>query len=290
MTKHKKIPLPSDADEPKTATLIERVVRNYDLVKFASPPIPENLVPPPSARRRYRRADEEVVEAEVIEPAVEPVPAGYVAPSLIEGEIVSPRPARPPAAKVPATILKPVQFNGEHHPINRQHLREQGLIVPESTVTAVLEEFRILWGSVDGALKLVDIRRIGMVAEYRYSVDNKNSSVWLRSKLTTVPTKAATDKFTMRFEEREFAKDGGIPDPKKADFLNCIYTIYDSFSDANHPLAGFVDVDVDAQRYFTPLLNGNVPDEVLKLHKHFESAQKKIDEYLMSLGATHGKR
>ena len=144
MTKHKKIPLPSDADEPKTATLIERVVRNYDLVKFASPPIPENLVPPPSARRRYRRADEEVVEAEVIEPAVEPVPAGYVAPSLIEGEIVSPRPARPPAAKVPATILKPVQFNGEHHPINRQHLREQGLIVPESTVTTVLEEFRIV--------------------------------------------------------------------------------------------------------------------------------------------------
>jgi len=154
----------------------------------------------------------------------------------------------------------------------------------------VLEEFRILWSSVDGALKLVDIRRIGMVAEYRYAVDNKNPSMWLRSKLTTIPTKSATDKFTMRFEEREFAKDGGIPDPKKADLLNCIYTIYDSFLDANHPVAGFVDVDVDAQRYFTPLLNGNVPDEVLKLHKHFESSQHRIDEHLMSLGATHGKR
>lgn len=154
----------------------------------------------------------------------------------------------------------------------------------------VLEEFRILWGAVDGVLRLVDIRRIGMVAEYRYSIDNKNSSVWLRSKLTTIPTKSATDKFTMRFEEREFAKDGGSPDPKKADFLNCVYTIYDSISDANHPVSGFVDVDVDAQRYFTPLLNGNVPDEVLKLHKHFESSQRRIDEFLTSLGASHGKR
>lgn len=154
----------------------------------------------------------------------------------------------------------------------------------------VLEEFRVLWGAVDGALKIVDIRRIGMVAEYRYAVDNKNPSAWLRAKLTTVPTKSVTDKFSLRFEEREFAKDGGIPDPKKADFLNCIYSIYDSISDVNHPATGFVDVDVDAQRYFTPLLNGNVADEVLKLHKHFESSQHRINEFLMSLGATHGKR
>lgn len=154
----------------------------------------------------------------------------------------------------------------------------------------VLEEFRVLWSAVDGVLKMVDIRRIGMVAEYRYSVDDKNASVWLRSKLTAIPTKLATDKLTMRFEEREFAKDGGIPDPKKADFLNCIYTIYDSTLDVNHPTPGFVDVDVDAQRYYTPLLNGNVSDEVLKLHKHFESSQRKINEFLMSLGATHGKK
>jgi hypothetical protein len=154
----------------------------------------------------------------------------------------------------------------------------------------VLEEFRILWGAIDGVLKLADIRRIGMVAEYRYSVDTKNSSEWLRTKLTHIPSKLATDKFHMRFEERGFTKDGGIPDPKKGDFLNCIYSIYDSISDVDHPVAGFVDVDVDAQRYFTPLLNGNVPDEVLKLHKHFESSQRTIDELLTSLGATHGKR
>ena len=154
----------------------------------------------------------------------------------------------------------------------------------------VIEEFRVLWSAVDGALKLVDIRRIGMVAEYRYAVDNKSSSVWLRSKLTTIPTKSSTDKFTMRFEEREITKDGGIPDPKKADFLNCIYTVYDSITDATHPTSGFVDVDVDAQRYFTPLLNGNVTDELLKLHKHFESSQRRIDEFLIALGATHGKR
>ena len=35
-------------------------------------------------------------------------------------------------------------FSGNHHPINRKHLRDQGLIVPEGSVTGLLEEFRIV--------------------------------------------------------------------------------------------------------------------------------------------------
>ena len=152
MTKHKNIPVPPSDEPAKGATLIERVVRNYDLVKFASPPIPENLVPPPSARRRYRRADEDVVEAEVT-PVAEPVRAAptepapepeHTAPHVIEGEVLRREAIKPRAAQVPATVLKAVEFKGEHHKINRQHLRDQGLIVPETTVTAVLEEFRIV--------------------------------------------------------------------------------------------------------------------------------------------------
>ena len=125
MTEQTKIPMPEGGPEAsaptrRSATLIERVVRNYDLVKLASAPIPPALVPPASARRRYRRADELIEEAQVA-----PV-------------------AAPVAAPVPANLPKPVVFTGEHHPVNRQHLRDQGLIVPESTVTAVLEEFRII--------------------------------------------------------------------------------------------------------------------------------------------------
>jgi Mrp family chromosome partitioning ATPase len=150
MTKHSKIPLPEgEVDQPvkKGATLIERVVRNYDLVQLTSAPIPENLVPPPSKRRRYRRADEVVEEAEVAPVAeavvpAEAAPASQAAPEVVVGEVLEPAPAQP--SKAVAKRPDPVVFNGERHPVNRQHLRDQGLIVPESTVTAVLEEFRIV--------------------------------------------------------------------------------------------------------------------------------------------------
>ncbi|HQA17061.1 MAG TPA: capsular biosynthesis protein [Novosphingobium sp.] len=155
MTKQTKIPLPdTDAEaevKKDAATLIERVVRNYDLVKLAPAPIPENLVPPPSKRRRYRRADEVVEEAEISpvaeaaaapepKPAPRPEPIAEAAPEVVEPEVIAPA----PTGKVPAPVAVPVRFRGEKHTVNRQHLRDQGLIVPESSVTALLEEFRII--------------------------------------------------------------------------------------------------------------------------------------------------
>ena len=146
MTEHKKIPVP-EAEPAKRAgaTLIERVVRNYDLIQLAPAPIPANLVPPASTRRRYRRADE-VIEEAVVSPIAAPVPAEAAtstpAPEVVEGEVIAPAPAY--TANVPAPVAKAVRFSGEQHPINRQHLRDQGLIVPEGSVTGLLEEFRII--------------------------------------------------------------------------------------------------------------------------------------------------
>ena len=146
MTEHKKIPVP-EAEPAKRAgaTLIERVVRNYDLVQLAPAPIPANLIPPASSRRRYRRADE-VIEEAVVSSVAAPVPAEAAAstpaPEVVEGEVIAPAPAY--TANVPAPVAKAVRFSGEQHPINRQHLRDQGLIVPEGSVTGLLEEFRII--------------------------------------------------------------------------------------------------------------------------------------------------
>ncbi len=153
MTKQTKIPVPQvDEGKARAATLIERVVRNYDLVQFTAPPIPENLIPPASKRRRYRRVDEAVEEAEVT-PVAEtyaavlcPAPEVLVRPAP-RPEVVEPEVIAPPVAvrsNVPAPVAMPVRFRGERHPINRQHLREQGLIVPEGSVTGLLEEFRIV--------------------------------------------------------------------------------------------------------------------------------------------------
>lgn len=157
MTDQTKIPLPEDGEAAKGPSLIERVVRNYDLVKLAPAPIPQDLVPPVAKRRRYRRADEVVEDAEVspvaepaaapaaVAPKPEPAPAvaaASPAPEVIEPEVV----ATPVSVhiNVPAPVAVPVRFRGEKHPVNRQHLRDQGLIVPEGSVTALLEEMRIV--------------------------------------------------------------------------------------------------------------------------------------------------
>ena len=154
MTDQTKIPLPQDGEAAKGPSLIERVVRNYDLVKLAPAPIPEELVPPVAKRRRYRRANEVVEDAEVTpvaepaaaptapQPAPEPVAATAPAPEVIVPEVVPPTVSA--SINVPAPVAVPVRFRGEKHPVNRQHLRDQGLIVPEGSVTALLEEMRIV--------------------------------------------------------------------------------------------------------------------------------------------------
>jgi hypothetical protein len=155
----------------------------------------------------------------------------------------------------------------------------------------VLDEFRVLWTALNSVLEIQDIRRVGMVAEHRFQPSTEGSSSnWLRGNLTTLDSKMVSDKFLLQFEEREYARDGIAPDPKKSDFINYIYHFYDSEIDASHPLEGSINANLDVQRYFAPVHNGNVSDEILKLHKHFESAQKRLDAKMKSLGAIYGKK
>ncbi len=145
MTKHSKI---SSSPEAGQATLIERVVRNYNLVRLAPAPIPEALVPPAAKRRRYRKAGEAVPVVEPADPvdrtpapaAIAVPPAEPAAPEVVTPEVITGTTGR--AALVPS--VEPVQFTGPCHRISRQHLRDQGLIEPEAAVTALLEEFRII--------------------------------------------------------------------------------------------------------------------------------------------------
>jgi Mrp family chromosome partitioning ATPase len=153
MTKQTKIPLPPHDGQPQDEaavagkqTLIERVVRNYDLVKLGPPPIPEDLFADAGKRAgRYRRqVDADALNAgpepapEAAQPAVRPSMASEK-PLEIDAEFVD---APPP--RLAAQPLAPVRFSGTRHPIDRQHLRDQGLIVPEGSVTGLLEEFRIV--------------------------------------------------------------------------------------------------------------------------------------------------
>ena len=138
MTEQSRIPLPSEAETEPAPSLIERVVRNYDLVRLAPAPIPQDLVPPISKRRRYRRAGDVVAE----EAAVVSSDGDAAAPEVVEPEVIAPLPQA--EGSMPVPIAVPVRFRGAQHPVNRHHLREQGLIVPETSVTALLEEVRIV--------------------------------------------------------------------------------------------------------------------------------------------------
>ncbi|MEQ1495464.1 MAG: P-loop NTPase [Novosphingobium sp.] len=144
MTKQEKIPAPREAKANPAESLLERVVRSYDLVGFAPAPIPDDLIPPTSRHRRYRRADEAVEEAGD-PPVAEAVAARAVAGP--EFEAIEPEVTTPPVAtnrNLAAPTAVPVRFQGARYPVNRQHLRDQGLIVPEGTVTGLLEEIRIV--------------------------------------------------------------------------------------------------------------------------------------------------
>lgn len=108
MTDQTKIELP-DAAEGKS--LIERAVGGSDLNNLIFRP--EQL--PREALRKVRPAKK---------------PSGDAALKLAEVTAMS-------AEKI-------ARFRDEHYPVDRERLREQGLIIPEGDVTALLEEFRIV--------------------------------------------------------------------------------------------------------------------------------------------------
>jgi Mrp family chromosome partitioning ATPase len=108
MTEQSKIALPAGVG----GTLIERAVAAFDLRKLTPPPVPAGLATPTLNRSGVPKQ-------------AEPLSAGDT------------QPAHAPAAKSSA-------FSSVRHPVDRQHLRDQGMIVPEGSVTALLEEFRIV--------------------------------------------------------------------------------------------------------------------------------------------------
>lgn len=116
-------------DTAQPASLLERADMAFGLDPRRSglklPPVPP--VPQP-----VRRAAPPVAPA--------PVPAAP-APAMA-APTAAPHPAPAPAPEVETP--RAVAFSGPLAPIDRDHLRDGGLIVPEDPVTGLLEEFRIV--------------------------------------------------------------------------------------------------------------------------------------------------
>ncbi|MET1754804.1 AAA family ATPase [Novosphingobium sp. RD2P27] len=120
MTEQSKIPIPRDSEAlPRAESLIERAAERFDFRRFVAP---RPAVPEASRRAPRLRAAEAAARSE--QPAT--------AVPRIVGRDVRAAGERPPV------------FSGKRLPIDRQRLRENGFIVPEGSVTALLEEFRIV--------------------------------------------------------------------------------------------------------------------------------------------------
>lgn len=148
----------------------------------------------------------------------------------------------------------------------------------------VCAEFKQIWGIVNDILQLKDIRRIGMVAEHQINVDETNVNKQLVEALTTLNKTSHPAKFFLRFENRYPTKEGIAPDIKKSDFVNVIQGFYDSEVDMGNPKKGSFNANIDIQRYYSPLLKGNVVEEVKKLNKTFIKELKTFELFLREKG------
>lgn len=147
MTEHSKIPVPP---KKKGDSLLERASGAFALDGFAPAPMPRELAEPPLKRGRVRQVEKSEASATPAEPTV--------------GEVLPPLPAEPepapvesPAFAPPAVAAPappPVRFEGSVQQIDRKLLAQQGFIVPEGAVTALLEEFRIVKRAVLDAARL----------------------------------------------------------------------------------------------------------------------------------------
>jgi hypothetical protein len=150
-------------------------------------------------------------------------------------------------------------------------------------------QFRAVWEVANSVLQVKNIRRIGYVAEFRFPVKNAASKHLLES-LTKLNCVGHADKFTLSFESRNLTDDGKIPDWDKGDFINVIRQLYDSAIDTENATPGFLNANLDVQRYYAPAFNGRVADEVMKLHnRHFQGASKIYFEQLRKLGLLNGQ-
>lgn len=152
MTEHTKIPLPGEPEKGESS-LFERASGAFGFDALKPAPLPPRLPEQPMKRAKVRSKQKDAaVEAEPApvtaapaQPAPQPEPKAEVLPVPVAAPETLPVPAPAPASEVTLTQgFEPVVFGGRQYKVDRDGLREQGMIVPGAPVSRVLEEFRII--------------------------------------------------------------------------------------------------------------------------------------------------
>lgn len=157
MTEHTKIPRPEDSAGRvlPEQSLFERASGAFGLDALRPAAVPEGLDAPVAKRAQAgspdNRRESESVPRPVFKPEIVDRPEPLPRPVSNPGTAGRPEPA--PIASDPPFEAAGVRFSGPRHKIDRQHLRNQCLIVPEGAVSALLEEFRIVKRDLIGTAK-----------------------------------------------------------------------------------------------------------------------------------------
>lgn len=142
MTEHSKIPVPGQDPEKDERSLLERATGAFGLDGFKAAPVPQALRDEAMKRAKVRKS--------APEPAHEPEPEVQAASEPREEqeapatEAQLPVAVPPPPSELTVVQDRAVSFRGESNHVDREHLRDRGMIVPEGSVSEVMEEFRIV--------------------------------------------------------------------------------------------------------------------------------------------------
>ena len=149
MTEHSKIPVPPEAK--KESSLLERASGAFGFDPFKPAPVPRRLADAQMKRAKVRReeagpADEPPQQAAGNAAPLAPAPrdepvAQAIAPESLPATV-------PPSQVTIERQVGAVALQAKRFPVDRELLREQGLIVPDGAVNALMEEFRIVKRSV----------------------------------------------------------------------------------------------------------------------------------------------
>lgn len=153
-----------------------------------------------------------------------------------------------------------------------------------------IERFIALFTVVNSTLKIRDIRRIGMVCEYRLPSNTELPSKELIEKFTRFTPDGFPAKFNLQFEQRfPITSVTGVPDFRTDDFWNVIESFYDGEADAEHSASKQINMMLDVQRYYRPLLEDKVDGAIRAVAEKFGKHFPKLNEKAKILGIDNGR-
>ncbi|QKO22410.1 hypothetical protein [Rhodoferax sp. BAB1] len=156
-------------------------------------------------------------------------------------------------------------------------------------IDAEIDRFISLFSVVNAALKIRDVRRIGIVCEYRFPSKTDQPSRELIEKITHFKTDGFPAKFQLQFEQRHpITATTGIPDFRTEDFWNVLETYYDGEVDTDHSAKHEINLMLDVQRYYAPLLEEKIDAAIRAVSEKYKKQLAIFREKAKTVGLENG--